>query len=103
MLQGTPQDPSGEAATVDALVDLASRQADLLPDGGTDPYFFPSRTAAVATAVGVTTAVCLLIAGTGWVAVLRSRRRRRDVARLVAGSSSTSRRPPPAGAGEASC
>ena len=76
MLQGTPQDPSGEAATVEALVDLASRQAALLPDGDTDPYFFPSRTAAVATAVGVTTAVCLVIAGTGWIAVLRSRRRR---------------------------
>ena len=57
-------------------MDLASRQAALLPDGDTDPYFFPSRTAAVATAVGLTTAVCLVIAGTGWIAVLRSRRRR---------------------------
>jgi hypothetical protein len=76
MLQGTPRDSSGEAATIRALVDLASRQADLLPDGATGPYFFPSKAAAVATAVGVTTAVCLAIAGSGWVDVLGSRRRR---------------------------
>jgi hypothetical protein len=76
MLQGTPQNPADAAATVDALLELANRQAALLPDGDSDPYFFPSRAAAVATAIGVTTAVCLVIAGTGWVAVLRSRRRR---------------------------
>ena len=76
MIQSTPSDPSAEAAAADALIDLATRQAALLPDGDSDPYFFPSRTAAVATAVGVTTAVCLVIAGTGWIAVLRSRRRR---------------------------
>ena len=68
--------PVAEAAAADALIDLATRQAALLPDGDSDPYFFPSRTAAVVTAVGVTTGVCLVIAGTGWIAVLRSRRRR---------------------------
>ena len=47
MLQSTPSDPSAEAAAADALIDLATRQAALLPDGDSDPYFFPSRTAAV--------------------------------------------------------
>ena len=41
MLQGTPQDPSGEAATVDALVDLASRQADAAAGRRHGPVLLP--------------------------------------------------------------
>ena len=58
-----------------ALATLAGAQADLLPEGATSPYTFPSTTEAVLVAAALTTAVAAGALALGRLAAARQRRR----------------------------
>jgi hypothetical protein len=59
--------------------DFARRQAQRLPAGATEPYFFPSNARAIVSVIGLTTGVGLIAVGLGRV---RARRHRRLLGRV---------------------
>ncbi len=83
-----------QAVTSQELVQLAKLQADLLPDGETAPYFFPSSARSIAVTVMFTTVICGGALAVGQFSAARGRRRSRR--RGPAG------RPPTVGAGQVS-
>jgi hypothetical protein len=75
LLVTPPVGPDGDA--VAELAELATLQADLLPEGETAPYFFPSAATSIAVTVGLATAICGAALGVGRLAAARGRRRTR--------------------------
>jgi hypothetical protein len=74
----TPAVGLDEDAALTWLEGLAIRQADLLPEGETVPYFFPSVSRSIAVTVGFTTLICGGAFGAGRISAARGRHRRRS-------------------------
>ncbi|MGZ8566595.1 MAG: hypothetical protein ACXWXS_06050 [Actinomycetota bacterium] len=73
----TPSSGPDGVVTVGELVALARLQADLLPEGETAPYFFPSAARSIVVTVMFTTVICGGALAVGQLAAARGRRRSR--------------------------